>query len=122
MDFYFSICNNKTDNNYLDNSFRLLVRLLTIKVCEREEEVSANTATLWAKRFAKIMDMLPKTVGEVIRVGQWLHTTYGREFLSECTLLARAEFGDSPNVHRLCQSWGSAIFAARKVKKSVNNN
>ena len=114
MDFNFSICNNKTDNNYLDNSFRLLVRLLTIKVREREEEVSANTATLWAKRFAKIMEMLPKTVGEVIRVGQWLHTTYGREFLSECTLLARAEFGDSPNVHRLLSKLGKRYFCCKK--------
>lgn len=98
-----------------------MVRLLIIKVCEREEEVSANTATLWAKRFAKIMEMLPKTVGEIIRVGQWLHGACGREFLKECTQLARAEFGDSPNVHRLCQSWGSALFAARKVKECVNN-
>ena len=103
-------------------SSRLLVRLLLIKVCEREEELDANTATLWAKRFAKIMEMLPKTVGEIVRVGQWLHTPYGREFLRECTQLAIAEFGDSPNVHRLCQSWGTAIFAARKVNTSVRNS
>jgi len=97
--------------------YRLLVRLLIIKVAEREEEVCANSATLWAKRFSKIMEMLPKTVGEIIRVGQWLHTTHGREFLRECTQLARDEFGESPNVQRLCQSWGSAIFAARKVQR-----
>ena len=102
--------------------FRLLVCLLIIKVSERKEEVCATSASLWTKRFVKILEMLPKTVGEVIRVGQWLYTTYGREFLSKCTQLARAEFGDSPNVHRLCQSWGSAIFAARKVKTNVNNS
>ena len=63
------------------------------------------------------MEKLPKTVGEIIRIGQWLHTAHGREFLADCTALARAEFGESPNVHRLCQSWGCAIFSARKVKK-----
>ena len=91
--------------------------MLLIKVCERNEEVSGPLASLWTKRLGKIIEKLPKTVGEIVRIGQWLHTASGREFLAECTNLARAEFGESPNVQRLCQSWGCAIFSARKVKK-----
>ena len=98
--------------------YRLLVRLLLIKVCERDEEVSGASASLWAKRFGKMIENLPKTVGEIVRIGQWLHTAPGREFLADCTTLARAEFGESPHVQRLCQSWGCAIFSARKVKNS----
>ena len=86
-----------------------------IKVGQREEEVSIEKASLWAKRFGRLLEKLPKTVGEVIQIGQWLHTTHGRDFLAECNQIAIAKFGDSPNVQRLCQSWGCAIFAARKV-------
>ena len=95
--------------------------MLLIKVCERDTEVSGTSASLWAKRFGKFIEKLPKTVGEIVRIGQWLHTAYGREFLAECTKLARAEFGESPNVQRLCQSWGCAIFAARKVTRNISN-
>lgn len=102
---------------YLIN--RLLVRLLLIKVCERDEEIPGSSASLWAKQFGKIMEKLPKTVGEIIRIGQWLHTAPGREFLRDCTMLARTEFGESPNVQRLCQSWGCAIFSARKVNNTI---
>jgi len=55
--------------------------MLIIKVCKREEEVCATLATIWAKKFAKILEILPKRVGEIIYVRQWLRTIYGREFL-----------------------------------------
>ena len=70
---------------------------------------------VWNKRYNRLLQKLPATVGEVIRVGQWHHSIQGREFLADCTQLARSEFGESASVHRVCQSWGCAIFAARKV-------
>ena len=98
---------------------RLLVRLLMIKVDALEEEPGMESTTRWAKRFGKFLNVLPKTVGEIIRIGQWLHSTEGRKFLAECTQIAVSEFGDSSNASRLCQSWGCAIFAARKVDSLV---
>ena len=88
--------------------------MLLIKICERNEEVSGPLASLWAKRLGKIMEKLPKTVGEIVCIGQWLHTASRRDFLAECTNLARAEFGESPNVQCLCQSWGMCHLLCKK--------
>ena len=88
--------------------------MLLIKVCERNEEVFGPLASLWAKRLGKIMEKLTKTVGEIVGIGQWLHTASGRDFLAECTNLARAEFGESPNVQRLYQSWGMCHLLCKK--------
>lgn len=77
--------------------------------------MAADEATVWNKRYSRLLQKLPATVGEILRVGQWLHSIQGRESLAECIQIARSEFGENSSVQRVCQSWGCAIFAARKV-------
>lgn len=48
---------------------RLFVRLLLIKVCERDEEIVGFSVFFWVKRFGKIMEKFFKIVGEIIRIG-----------------------------------------------------
>jgi len=91
-----------------------------IKVNARGQELAADEATVWNKWYSRLLQKLPTTVGEIIHVGQWLHSIQGREFLADCTQLARSEFGESASVHRVCQSWGCAIFVRERYLETNN--
>lgn len=95
---------------------RLMERITVIKVKERKSiSTNAKEMTLWGQRFAIILKRLPATIGEVIRIGQWLHCEEGSNFFADCTKIVQEEIGQSSKVSRIVQSAACVLFAARKV-------
>lgn len=91
-------------------------RVILIKIPERTTTVAnSKETTAWAQRFSKILQEVSSVVGEVVRIGQWLHSTAGRDFFSECLNIVTQELGSSSKTARIAQSAASVLFAARKV-------
>ena len=98
--------------------FRLLDRVVLINVPNRETIANrARKSTLWNQRFSKILSQVSSPVGDIARIGQWLHSPDGRNFLSECQGITKEAFGNSARRSRLAECWGCVPFAARKVNK-----
>ena len=56
--------------------FRLLDRVVLIHVPNRKSMTDrASQSTLWNQRFSKILSHVSSTVGDIVRIGQWLHST-----------------------------------------------
>ena len=93
-------------------------RVILIKTAERTTAVAnSKETTAWAQRFNKIIQKVSSTVGEVVRIGQWLHSAAGRSFFSECLHIVTQELGSSSKTVRIAQSAASVLYAARKVRK-----
>ena len=91
-------------------------RVTVIRVKERKDiDSNAKEMTLWGQRFATLLRKLPATVGEVIRIGQWLHSAEGRDFFTQCTRIVQGELGSHSKINRVTQSAATVLFAARKV-------
>ena len=98
--------------------FRLLDRVVLIHVPNRKTIVdSTSQSTLWNQRFSKILSHVSSTVGDIVRIGQWLHSTEGRDFLADCLAITKEAFGNSARRSRLAECWDCVLFAARKVNK-----
>lgn len=52
-------------------------------------------ATLWTMRFDKLIAQVTSTVGCIIKIGQWEHTSEGSTFLAECLRGHRNMFENS---------------------------
>ena len=89
-----------------------------IKVNDRQNEnCSTKDMTKWAKRFSVLINKVSCTVGEVIRIGQWLHSPEGQVFYGECLSIVQEELGNSSKISRIAQSATCVLFAARKVNE-----
>ena len=98
--------------------FRLLDRVVLIHVPNRKTIVdSTSQSTLWNQRFSKILSHVSSTVGDIVRIGQWLHSTDRGNFLTDCLAITKEAFGNSARRSRLAECWGYVLFAARKVNK-----
>ena len=87
-----------------------------IKVNDRQNgSCSTEEMTKWAKRFAVLINKVSCTVGEVIRIGQWLHSAEGQQFYGQCLSIVQEELGNSSKISRIAQSAACVLFAARKV-------
>lgn len=93
-------------------------RVVVIKVNERPKNGCGNDLTQWAQRFGVLIKKVSSTVGEVIRIGQWLHSIDGQKFLSECLAIIQDELGNESKIGRIAQSAACVLFAARKVRYS----
>ena len=62
---------------------------------------------------------MSSTVGEVIRVGQWLHTGEGTSFYKECLQIAEDGLGEAAKGSRVASSWACGILATRMVSKTL---
>ena len=86
-----------------------------IKVNDRESEgCKPKDVATWAQRFAILIKRLSCTVGQIVRVGQWLHSIDGRKFYEECLGIVHDELGKSLKISRVAQSAACVLFAARK--------
>ena len=93
-------------------------RVIVIKVNDRENGgCSTKELTQWAQRFAVLIKRVSCTVGEVIRIGQWLHSAEGQKYYGECLSIVQDELGKSSKISRIAQSAACVLFAARKVTK-----
>ena len=98
--------------------FRLLDRVVLIHVPNRKTIVdSTSQSTLWNQRFSKILSHVSSTVGDIVRIGQWLHSTDRGNFLTDCLAITKEAFGNSARRSRLAECWDCVLFAARKVNK-----
>ena len=89
-----------------------------IKVNDRQNEsFSTKDMTKWAKRFSVLINKVSCTVGEVIRIGQWLLSPEGQVFYGECLSIVQEELGHSSKISRIAQSAACVLFAARKVNE-----
>ena len=94
-------------------------RVVVIKVNDRQNEsFSTKDMTKWAKRFSVLINKVSCTVGEVIRIGQWLLSPEGQVFYGECLSIVQEELGHSSKISRIAQSAACVLFAARKVKEN----
>lgn len=101
---------------------RLMERVILIKIWERTTTVTkSKETTAWAQRFSKILQKVSSTVGEVVRIGQWLHSPGGRNFLEECLNIVTEQLGSASKTVRIAQSSACVLFAARKVIFYANN-
>ena len=92
-------------------------RVVVIKVNDRQNEsCSTKDMTKWAKRFS-VLNKVSCTVGEVIRIGQWLLSPEGQVFYGECLSIVQEELGHSSKISRIAQSAACVLFAARKVNE-----
>ena len=93
-------------------------RVVVIKVNDRQNEsFSTKDMTKWAKRFSVLINKVSCTVGEVIRIGQWLLSPEGQVFYGECLSIVQEELGNSSKISRIAQSAACVLFAARKVNE-----
>ena len=91
-------------------------RVVVIKVNDRQNDGCATEEmTKWAKRFVVLINKVSCTVGEVIRIGQWLHSSEGQQFYGQCLSIVQEELGNSSKISRIAQSAACVLFAARKV-------
>lgn len=91
-------------------------RVVVIKVNDRQNDgCNTEEMTKWAKRFAVLINKVSCTVGEVIRIGQWLHSSEGQQFYGQCLSIVQEELGNSSKISRIAQSAAYVLFAARKV-------
>lgn len=91
-------------------------RVILIKVNDREnEDCDTKDVTKWGQRFTLLINKLSSTVGEVIRIGQWLHSKPGKQFYDECLGIVQEELGKSSKIICIAQSAACVLFAARKV-------
>ena len=94
-------------------------RVVVIKVNGRQNEsCSTKDMTKWAKRFSVLINKVSCTVGEVIRIGQWLLSPEGQVFYGECLSIVQEELGHSSKISRIAQSAACVLFAARKVNEN----
>lgn len=97
--------------------YRLMERVIVIKVNERKNEKPlTRDLTQWSKRFAVLINQASCTVGEIIRIGQWLHSVEGQRFYGECLTIIHEELGNSSRISRIAQSAACVLFSARKVR------
>ena len=95
-------------------------RVILIKVNDRQADCyNTNDVTKWAQRFSILIKKLSCTVGEVIRIGQWLHSIEGKKFYEECLGIIQDELGKSYKITRIAQSAASVLFAARKASDVI---
>ena len=74
--------------------------------------------SLLGRRFTILLEQVSSTVGEVVRVGQWLHTREGMAFHKECLQIAEDGLGEAAKGTRVASSWACGILAARMVKEN----
>ena len=92
-----------------------------IKVNDRENGgCNTNEMTKWAKRFSVLINKVSCTVGEVIRIGQWLLSAEGQVFYGQCLSIVQEELGNSSKISRIAQSAACVLFAARKVREKTS--
>ena len=92
-------------------------RVILIKVNDREnEDCDTKDVTKWGQRFTILINKLSSTVGEIIHIGQWLHSIDGKKFYEECLHIVQDELGKSSKIIRIAQSAACVLFAARKVR------
>ena len=93
-------------------------RVIVVKVNDRQSGAcTTKEMTQWAQRFAVLIKKVSCTLGEVIRIGQWLHSAEGQLFYRECLSIVPDELGNSSKISRIAQSAACVLFAARKVWK-----
>ena len=92
-------------------------RVIVIKVNERQQDnCRSKDLTQWAQRFAVLIRKVSCTVGEVVRIGQWLQTVDGQKFYGECLSIIQDELGKSSKISRIAQSAACVLFSCRKVR------
>ena len=73
--------------------FRLLDRVVLIHVPNRKTMTDrASQSTLWNQRFSKILSHVSSTVGDIVRIGQWLHSTDRGDFLTDCLAITKEAY------------------------------
>ena len=91
-------------------------RVIVIKVNDRQSRgCNTRETTQWERRFAVLIKRVSCTVGEVIRIGEWLHSAEGQKYYGECLSIVQDELGKSSKISRIAQSAACVLFAARKV-------
>jgi hypothetical protein len=96
--------------------FRLLDRIVLIHVPNRSTTThDVSHPNLWNQRFSRIIAHVSSAVGNIIQIGQWLHTSDGTTLLGDCLRITKEVFGYSARRSRLAECWSCVLFAARKV-------
>ena len=96
---------------------RLIVRVILVPFKRIHRLTTEEQDSAWNKIFEIILSNVSSVVGDVIRIGQWVHTTEGREFYQECLGIVSTGFGEEGKGTRFAKMWGCALLAARKVSK-----
>ena len=71
---------------------------------------------IWNTMFESMLQKTSSVIGEIVKIGQFLHTADGKKFLSSCTEIAGTALAGCQE--RITMMWAAALFCTRKVTYS----
>lgn len=89
-------------------------RVLLIAVESRIGKKTPSEKVIWNSMFETIVEKTSNVIGEIVKIGQFLHSSDGKKFLSSCTEIAGGTLKGCQE--RIIMMWAAALFCTRKVK------
>ena len=64
--------------------------------------------------FEAMLEKTSSVIGEIVKIGQFLHTAGGKKFLSSCTEISGRTLAGCQE--RVIMMWVAALFCTQQVK------